>query len=282
MLLLAGIAACAMLDWLSTRPVPPQSVARAYEAPNLPTQENRVVSSTTVVASRPVAASAALSPLPSSPFPALGLAARVDGWSHSPDPKDAMRAYEAVEDCLRARAEDRTPQDEIEAGDAALESVVGPNRLQALQARRHHAALWCRDLRSDQIESRLAWVTRAAAAGTPGAALAFIFEGPDGQGALGGGASLPAPDAWYAQRDDYIAKALQHCDRILPSVLAVGARSPDMSIAQAIAFWSGKLQCGDIADPTPPLADDPLAVEYLHHMGRGERVAPINGSTPSN
>ena len=30
-----------------------------------------------------------------------------------------MRAYEAVADCLRARSQDRTPQDQIEAGDGS-------------------------------------------------------------------------------------------------------------------------------------------------------------------
>ena len=193
-----------------------------------------------------------------------------------------MRAYEAVADCLRARSQDRTPQDQIEAGDGALESVVGTERVQALQAKRHHAAQWCQDLRSDQIESRLAWLARAAAAGTPGAALAFDFEGPDGQGALGSGySSLPAPEAWYAQRDAYIAQGLQHCGRTLAGALSVVARAPGVSIDRATAFWFAKLQCGDSSDPSLPLSDDPLAVEYLRHMGRGEPIAPFNGLPPS-
>ena len=175
------------------------------------------------------------------------------------------------------------PQDQLEVGDSALASVVGQERVQALQAKRHHAVDRCQDLRSDQIESRLAWLKRAAAAGMPGAALAFEVEGPDGQGALGDGSvPLPASDAWYEERDAYIAQGLQHCDRILAASLAVAARPPGVSLAQAMTFWSNKLQCADgSGQPPVPLSEDPSAVEYLRHMGRGEPIAPADGSLPS-
>jgi hypothetical protein len=63
--------------------------------------------------------------------------------------------------------------------------------------------------------------------------------------------------------------------------LSVVARAPGVSIDRATAFWFAKLQCGDSSDPSLPLSDDPLAVEYLRHMGRGEPIAPFNGLPPS-
>ncbi|MFL6697960.1 MAG: hypothetical protein ACJ8GJ_12390 [Vitreoscilla sp.] len=234
---------------------------------------------TPAAASAPVFVSSAAAPVKPFTDSMSNLAVRVDGWAHSAAPQDAMRAYEAVADCLKARAEDRIPQDQLEAGDMALASVVGTERMQVLQATRHHAADRCQDLRSDQVESRLAWLRRAAAAGLPGAALAFEIEGPDGQGALGGSvSSLLASNAWYEERDAYIAQGLQHCDRTLAAHLAVAARAPGVTVDQAMRFWFGKLQCADGTEPPPmPLLDDPSAVEYLRHMGRGEPIAPAGG-----
>ena len=280
----AGVATISIVTWLTTRPTP----ALPNGAPRLgsdsrATQERETMALPPAVASPGSVGSAVHAPLGPS-LPSLpSLAIRVDSWAHSTAPQDAMRAYEAVAECLKARVEDRTPQDQLEAGDSALELVVGPERVQALQAKRHHAIDRCQDLRSDQIESRLAWLKRAAAEGIPGAALAFEIEGPDGQGGLGDGfTALPASDAWYEERDAYIAQGLQHCDRTLASSLAVAARPPGVSIAQAMTFWFGKLQCEDGSSPAPtPLSDDPSAVEYLRHMGRGEPIAPADGSLPS-
>jgi hypothetical protein len=278
-LVFAGFATILILAWLTMRTHPSGSSRAPDQAPERPTISERWKVASTPAVALPVVsvhASSVSSPLADS------LAARVDGWGRSTMPQDAMLAYEAVADCLKARVEDRMPQDQLEAADSALAYVVGAERVQVLQARRHHAMERCKDLRSDQIESRLTWLRRAAAAGMPGAALAFELEGPDGQGALDAGAtSLPAPDAWYEERDEYIAQGLQQCDRVLAGNLAVVARPPGVSLAQAMTFWFGRLQCGDTSSPTPPpLSEDPVAVAYLRHMGRGEPIVPIDGSAP--
>ncbi len=280
---LAGLAAILVAAWLVIRLArSPANDGRIVEQDNAATQGHPTTAPPPAASASAVTAAAPSSPAASAPsLPSL--ASRVDTWARSATPRDAMRAYEAVSDCLKARAEDRTPQDSLEAGDGALASVVGAERVQRLQAARHHAVERCQDLRSDQIESRLAWLKRAAAAGTPGAALDFEIEGPDGQGALGdGSAPLPAPDAWYEERDAYIAKALQNCDRTLAASLAVDARPPGVSVARATTFWTAKLQCPDDAGPPPTaLADDPVAVEYLRHMGRGQPIPPLDGSLPN-
>ena len=282
-LLLAGLATIAVVALLISRPVPSLSNEAQILEPNSPATLERQTTTAFPRAATPAAVASAVTPAigPSAP-PAPSLAVRVDAWAYSTAPQDAMKAYEAVADCLQARVEDRVPQDQLEAGDSALSSVVSPERVQALQSRRHHAVDRCQDLRPDQIESRIAWLKRAAAAGMPGAALAFEVEGPDGQGALDAGpAPLPAPDAWYEERDAYIARGLQHCDRTLAASLAVTARPPGISVAQAMTFWAEKLQCADDPGPLPtPLSEDPSAVEYLRHMGRGEPIAPFDGSLP--
>ncbi len=280
----AGVATISVVAWLTLRPAPSLPNGAPRLGPDSQaTQERETTALTPAVASPGAVVSAVHAPFGSSSPSVPSLAIRVDGWAHSTAPQDAMRAYEAVAECLKARMEDRMPQDQLEAGDSALESVVGPERVRALQAKRHHAVDRCQDLRSDQIESRLAWLKRAAAEGMPGAALAFDIEGPDGQGGLGDGVTpLPASDAWYEERDAYIAQGLLHCDRTLAASLAVSARPPSVSIAQAMTFWSSKLQCADGSSPTPTLlSDDPSAVEYLRHMGRGEPIAPADGSLPS-
>jgi hypothetical protein len=217
----------------------------------------------------------------STPFPAPGLAARVDAWASSSDPHDALQACEAVQRCLQARRDDRTPDDVLNVVDAEIESAVGVERMDRLRAQRHHAAQWCDDLRSDQIQGRLAWLERAAAAGEPGAASSFIVEGPDGQGMLeDGGSKGAATPEWFARRDAYIEAALRHCDQFLPSELGLSARPPTVSMADAMSFWMARQECDKNAAPRPALSDDPVAVDYLGYMGRGRPLPPVEGVMP--
>lgn len=267
----ALVAAALLAGWFasptpsSPAEPPPQATAAAVEP------RPAITRPAPVAASRSSAA-------PAATVPAAGLASRVDAWARSGVADDAMRAYRAVADCLRARAEDRTPQEQLDAEDSALEPMIGKERTDAFRTQRHHATEKCRDLRSDQIESRLAWLTRAAGAGARGAALAFVAEGPDGQGALGTPASpLPVPDAWIAQRDAYFAAGLQHCDDALAAYLSGSARPPGMDFGDALTFWTGKMTCdADDAKRRPAPLDDPLVAAYLRYIGRGSRVSVRN------
>ncbi len=263
----------ACLAWWIVRPTPVVAgvaTSRSEASPPLPPSP--------IAASMPIAPDAVVPHASDSydaakpQFPSQGLAARVDRWARSSDPRDALRAYEAVRQCLQARAEDRTPDEELEKYDATLMAVVGEEQMRRIRASRHHAEQWCGDLRSDQIESRQEWLARAAAAGLQGATGYFIEEGPDGLGLLRGGPSVNGSDAWYVQRDAYIALALQHCDRRLPDILAATARAPEIPLLNALSYWSDKLQCDSATVSQPSVLDDPQAVAWLRHMGRGEPV----------
>jgi hypothetical protein len=161
-----------------------------------------------------------------------------------------------------------------------LSCAVAGQRMRRIRARRHHAEQWCGDLRSDQIESRNQWLARAAAASLPGATGYFMEEGPDGLGLLRQGAPVKGSDAWYEQRDAYIAQAFQHCDRGLPDILAATPRAPEIPLLTALSYWKDKLQCDPAAAYQPSVLDDPQAVAWLRHMGRGEPVPPFNGVEP--
>lgn len=278
---LAASVAVAFAVWYVTWPrAASAGIAASRTAPFLPVPATPAVVSAPADATAPVVAASAASGPAVPGFPAPGLAARVDGWARSSDPRDALRAYEAVHGCLQARADDRTPAEELERDDATLHAVAGEELTRRILARRHHAGQWCGDLRSDQVESRHAWLARAAAASLQDATGYFIEEGPDGLGLLRDGPSARGPEAWYAQRDEYIARALQHCDRILPNILAATARAPEIPLLQALWFWEGKLQCQPATTPLPTVLDDPQAVAWLGHMGRGEPVPPFNGIEP--
>jgi hypothetical protein len=268
----AGGFAC----WITTPPAPtptPDRDARTQAPPFVPALRARADVASTAAAR--IAAPPPSTPFAAGwkpPFPAPGLAARVDAWAASGDPADAMRAYEAVRDCLQARREDRTPEESLTADDADIESAIGPERMARIRLQRHHADLWCRDLRSDQVEARVAWLVRAARAGVANAARDFIQEGPDGQHMLGdAGAPWPVgAESWYAQRDAYIDAALRHCDIGLQAYLAAFARLPGMTIVASDQLWRAHLQCDAQAPPPPPLRDDPLAAAALDRFQRGQ------------
>jgi hypothetical protein len=222
------------------------------------------------------AAAAAPASAARSPFPAPGLAARVDAWARSDDPRDALKAYEAVRDCLQARREDRTPEERLTADDAAIARAVGAEALERMRLHRHHAELRCRDLRSDQVESRLAWLVRAARAGVADAASDFIQEGPEGRHMMAdAGASWPVgTESWYAQRDAYIDAALRHCDLSLVAYLTAVVRLPGMDLQESQRLWMGHLQCPGGPVP-PPLRDDPVARAALDRFQHGQDPPPL-------
>ena len=209
----------------------------AIEAPQVAS------SPTTQIVSRPTEAIrvAASGAVPAS------LAARVDVWMRSDDPHDAMQAYTAIFQCLLARRR---------AHDADLPpDKPGQDAVTA-----------CGDLRSDQIQQRLAALEKAARAGEPSAAENFIQEGPSGNGLLSDlGTTDPTPPTadWLARRDDYISRALAHCDPLLPSYLGFTQRNRDIR-KTAMQYWLGRTSCPDHpATNTTPLADDAQGQAYL-------------------
>lgn len=174
-------------------------------------------------------------------------AAQVDAWTRTGKPSDAMQAYEVIFRCLlaRRRAHDPTqPQDDPAIAAPAV----------------------CGDLRSDQVQGRLALLEKAARAGVKGAADDFLQEGPSGNGAmidLGTHDTTPPTAEWLARRDDYIERALANCDQGLAMFLGHFQRDHDVR-QKALLYWVDRLACnGRPAANTTPMADDPQAQAYL-------------------
>jgi hypothetical protein len=153
-----------------------------------------------------------------------------------------MQAYEAVFECLLARRRAHAPE-------------IAPDKP------RNAAASVCVDLRSDQVQQRLAWLEVAARAGDTDAALDFIQEGPGGNGVLQDlSAKDPTPPTadWLARRTDDVERALQHCDARLAAYLGFAIRQRERREKAVAPYWQGRLACpGHPAANTTPLADDP-------------------------
>jgi hypothetical protein len=227
---------------------------------------------------RSVAATAAAS-APS--VDATDLAAQVDRWAASGDPADAMRAYRTVHDCLEARRDERRPSEDVSREREAFEESVhpGPNT-QVFRQWKRSAAL-CGNLRSDQIQTRMQWLMRAAAAGVPMAAMDFIYEGPGGDGMLQdlNVPRAPLTDTWRAQRDAYIDAGLQQCDEGLVGYLGLATQGNARNAAEAMMFWQTHARCaGDTA--RPPLSNDAGAVRLLSDLGSAGLLPAAPASAP--
>ena len=210
----------------------------------------------------PVAVTPPVSAATSGPTP--DLAAQVDQWSRSAAPRDAMRAYAAVAQCLLARRREHAP----------------PERLEGVPLPTETTAEICANLRSDQIQQRMQWLERASKSGEKAAAGWFIEEGPSGNGLL---QDLDTPtldndmtDEWLRRRDGYIDLALRHCDTALVAYLTRFARGVPADQAAAQAYWLGRLVCPGGPQPSlVPLADDPVGqglLQGLRHGPDGQRL----------
>jgi len=252
----------ALATWWSA---PPDAGRPADPAPE-PTRR-------ALAADRPARAE---SPRPSASTPILpatastpaDLAARVDAWARSPDPADAMRAYVAVADCLSARRDERRPTEEVANERRLMEKALPLEQRERTRRNWQDSAAHCGNLRSDQVQRRMQWLTRAAEAGVPRAAIQFINEGPDGDGAL---MDLNAPrpaltDAWRAQRDAYVDAALQRCDMGLVGYLGLVADAQGHDVTHALQTWQAHVRCDGSPAPTP-MRDDPVAMRLLRDVG---------------
>ena len=224
-------------------PASPAAPAMATTPSSPPSAARVATLADTRAQAAPPAASGASAP--------ASLAARIDAWARSDDPHDAMQAYQAIFKCLlarrRAHAADLSP-------DAPGED----------------AAALCGDLRSDQVQQPLALLEKAARAGERDAAIDFIQEGPGGNGALQDLATIdptpPTPD-WLARRDDYVERALTHCDIGLAMYLGHFIRQRETRSASATQYWLERVSCpGHSAVNSTPLAEDPQGVANLEAL----------------
>jgi hypothetical protein len=209
------------------------------------------------VAPAPPAIVAAAAPAPRAASPYESLAQKVDRLSRSADPVDAFAAYRLVTTCVWARDHEGWMARHILPSDRELL----PTTQQA-----------CGDIASDQVQSRLRWLERAALAGVHHAATEMLKEGPDGLG-LGGSSDIDAPEnAFWKQRVEAALDAGVHtCD---PDSLESRVNSyesgqgtaPDR--AKALTYWVAYMACRQRLDGAPRSV-----------LGNGDSVTQRMGTT---
>ena len=186
-----------------------------------------------VLAPAPAIAPAPPVPAPSSaPNRDESLAQRVDRLSRSTNPIDSFAAYQLVTACIWARDHEGWMAHHILPGDRAML----PTTQQA-----------CGDIASDQIQSRLRWLERAALAGVHHAATEMLKEGPDGLG-LSGSSDIDAPEnaPWKQRVETALAAGVRTCD---PDSLESRVNSyesglgVDQDRAKALTYWVAYMEC---------------------------------------
>jgi len=204
-------------------------------------------------------AAAAPASAPRAPNRYESLSQKVDRLSRSNDPVDAFAAYQLVTACIWARDHEGWMAHHILPGDRDLL----PTPRQA-----------CGDIASDQIQSRLRWLERAALAGVHHAAVEMLNEGPDGLG-TNAGDDLAAPQnaAWKQRVDAALEAGVHTCDsdslesRVNGYETGLGV---EQDRARALAYWVAYMTCRQRFDDASVAA-----------LVNGDSVAQRMGSTLS-
>ena len=205
------------------------------------------------------AASTAAPPPPRVANPYESLSQKVDRLSRSADPVDAFAAYQLVTACIWARDHEGWMAHHILPGDRGLL----PTPQQA-----------CGDIASDQIQSRLRWLERAALAGVHHAGTEMLKEGPDGLG-LSGSSDIDAPEnaPWKQRVDAAVDAGVHTCD---PDSLESrvnryeDGEGAGQDRAKALTYWVAYMECRQ------RLAGAPASV-----LGNGDSVTQRMGTTLS-
>ena len=165
------------------------------------------------------------------------LSQKVDRLSRSSNPVDAFAAYQLVTTCIWARDHEGWMAHHILPGDRAML----PTTQQA-----------CGDIASDQIQSRLRWLERAALAGVHHAATEMLKEGPDGLG-VSGSSDIAAPEnaAWKQRVESALDAGVHTCDsdslesRVNSYETGLGV---EQDRAKALTYWVAYMACRQQAD----------------------------------
>lgn len=184
---------------------------------------------------------ASLAPAPSAPVappraasPYESLSQKVDRLSRSSDPVDAFAAYQLVTACIWARDHEGWMANHILPGDRGML----PTTQQA-----------CGDIASDQIQSRLRWLERAALAGVHHAAAEMLKEGPDGLGTSASTStdiSAPENAAWKQRVDAALEAGVHTCDSDSLESRVDGYESGlgvEQDRARALTYWVAYMDC---------------------------------------
>lgn len=189
----------------------------------------------------PAAASA-----PRAPDPYESLSQKVDRLGRSANPVDAFAAYQLVTACIWARDHEGWMAHHILPGDRGLL----PTPQQA-----------CGDIASDQVQSRLRWLERAALAGVHHAATEMLREGPDGLG-LSGSPDIDAPEnaPWKQRVEAALDAGVHTCD---PDSLESRVnryetgQGVEQDRAKALTYWVAYMECRQrlVGSPSSVLAN---------------------------
>jgi len=142
------------------------------------------------------------------------LAARVERLARTGSPRDAFAAFGLLARCVRAHE-----------FDAHLKSLPMARGLHALRAGYGDGRRWlreaCSDLSTSQLDARIGLVEKAALAGVPGAASAWIEQGPFGdKSALDQRPDDPLVVAWVERALEWVKSGSTHDD--IESIVQLG------------------------------------------------------------
>ena len=143
-----------------------------------------------------------------------GLAERVERLAHSESPTDAFAAFGLLARCVRAHE-----------FDSHLKSLPMAPGLDALRSAYGDGGRWlresCSDLSTAQLDARTGLAERAARAGVPGAASAWIEQGPFGdKSALDQRPDDPLVAEWVQQAIAWVKSGATHDD--IDSIVQLG------------------------------------------------------------
>jgi len=203
--------AAALAIALGLQPSPPRAGARAPEAPALAFGDGSRTLFATQPASPPQVPRASQGDAAQT---VAGLAARVERLASSESPADAFAAFGLLARCVRAREFDRL-----------LKSQPVATALDPLRFAYGDGGRWlreaCSDLSTAQLDARIGLAERAARAGVPGAASAWIEQGPFGdKSALDQRPDDPLVAEWVQQAIAWVKSGATHDD--IESIVQLG------------------------------------------------------------
>jgi hypothetical protein len=197
----------------------------------------------------------------SDPFESLSH--KVDRLGRSPDPVDAFAAYQLVTACVWARDHEGWMAHHILPGDRAML----PTPQQA-----------CGDIASDQVQSRLRWLERAALAGVHHAATEMLREGPDGLGLSNSDIDAPENASWKQRVEAALDAGVHTCD---PDSLEsrVNAYENGQGVApdrgKALTYWVAYMECRQhlVGQTSAILANADSVTQRVGHSLTADQIA---------
>jgi hypothetical protein len=218
-----------------------------------------------LVAAPPALAAASLPRLAASaPDRSESLSQKVDRLSRSADPVDSFAAYQVVTACIWARDHEGWMAHHILPSDRELL----PTTQQA-----------CGDIASDQIQSRLRWLERAALAGVHHAATEMLKEGPDGLG-ITGSSDIDAPEnaSWKQRVETALAAGVRTCDpdslesRVNSYASGTGV---EQDRAKALTYWVAYMACRQrlVGAPVPVIANGDSVTQRMGTTLNADQIA---------